>query len=189
MPLDPNTENHLLGILSEFFNADEKRGEHASLVLTKFAQIEFDADTDEFVSQLISDNEGNFVYQFAKYLVLKRILSFECKAKIVAYLLRDGRLTENEAVELISEDCSQNANSNNPNIRNLIKVIWLVVEDKKDGIMNVSDDSLVRPDTGGRFYPGKGSLIANIGRDNGVMRLNYVFTKAALPSVMFFTPK
>jgi hypothetical protein len=45
----------------------------------------------------------------------------------------------------------------------------------------------VRPDTGQKV-PGRGPIIANVGRNNGVMRLNYVFGKSALPDVKFYTP-
>jgi RHS repeat-associated protein len=49
--------------------------------------------------------------------------------------------------------------------------------------------STVRPDNiPGQNVPGKGPVIANVGRDNGVLRLNYVFTKSALPEVKFYTP-
>lgn len=47
----------------------------------------------------------------------------------------------------------------------------------------------VRPDTiPGQQVPGKGPVIANVGKVNGVLRLNYVFTKNALPAVKFYTP-
>jgi hypothetical protein len=50
--------------------------------------------------------------------------------------------------------------------------------------------STVRPDNlPGQNVPGKGPVIANVGTNNGVMRLNYVFTKSALPEVRFYTPK
>jgi RHS repeat-associated protein len=49
--------------------------------------------------------------------------------------------------------------------------------------------STVRPDNvPGENVPGKGPVVANVGTNNGVMRLNYVFTKSALPEVRFYTP-
>ena len=45
----------------------------------------------------------------------------------------------------------------------------------------------VRPDTGEKIT-GSGPIIANVGANNGVLRLNYVFTTSALPSVKFYTP-
>jgi hypothetical protein len=48
--------------------------------------------------------------------------------------------------------------------------------------------STVRPDNIGENVPGSGPVIANVGRDNGVLRLNYVFTSSAMPEVKFYTP-
>jgi hypothetical protein len=48
--------------------------------------------------------------------------------------------------------------------------------------------STVRPDNIGESAPGRGPAIANVGRDNGVLRLSLVFTKSAMPQVRFYTP-
>ena len=45
----------------------------------------------------------------------------------------------------------------------------------------------VRPDTG-QIQAGHGPIIANVGQDNGVMRLSRVFTRSAMPNVKFYTP-
>ena len=48
----------------------------------------------------------------------------------------------------------------------------------------------VRPDIDpSKTYPGRGPLIANVGANNGIMRLNYVFTKDMMPQVKFYVPK
>jgi hypothetical protein len=43
----------------------------------------------------------------------------------------------------------------------------------------------VRPDTGDKL-PGKGVIVAEIGRLNQIHRLEYAFSKATLPSVRFY---
>ena len=45
----------------------------------------------------------------------------------------------------------------------------------------------VRPDIG-QIVAGRGPIIANVGKINGVMRLSRVFKKSAMPDVKFYTP-
>jgi hypothetical protein len=100
--------------------------------------IQGDALTNEDLA--IRDAES--IVKLALLTVRRHVLEFGPHAKLVAYLVRRGQLTLDEACDLLAARGVQQ--SLDANMRRLIDVVWHVAEDKKDGFIAVDNDNLLR---------------------------------------------
>lgn len=104
--------------------------------------IEFPEELEELFLKLWETSDIKYVTEISKYVVWHHFFDVEKHVFIVAVLFDKNEININDAVLLLNYDMREKYAGIDERVKRVIDVVWLIVEDKKDGVMSPDEDNI-----------------------------------------------